>query len=959
MARRGIEVVWLRPGPSARREFLSRRLGGGTWVTAYSDVVLRAGRRLVEEGEAEWVPWGELTGRLLNCVGAPAMRLPRLGQALATIERACHELPSDSPFAACARFPGLHRRALAAIDELRDGGVVLREVAALDPRLGALATLEERVLELYEPLGLATWHARAERLLDLAPAPLPLNRLLVFGGASPRWLRAEVLRWVEACGVRVVVALEPGPRAEEAARLLREDVSTPPADTSWYAPVFDGAATASRRDGDVAVELRSMPDPLGECDWTLRRILELTAAGEPRHRIGLLAPDLGTYGPLLASAASRLGVALDMRQPAPLLTNGAARAVLALLEAVAMGDVRRLGRALTVGYFRCNAEVAHSIAGLRSGIAGWRSLIELTPKVPWLSALVAWREEAERDEAPVYRWIERLMALVVSTPLEESFADPASPTRERDLRAVGALQRALNDHAAAAPAAPMRLADFASLCRRLWEEEETVLPGAPSGIAVETDPDGFGELDTLLVVSAVEGVLTPARRQDPILDDALVARVNAARPGMPALANSQMRREDESMRLVRLCATPARRLVLSYPQTSEDRDNVPAFFLQDLEVVLGERARREDLPRSLVTPPRERCLSPSDLAICLALSEPEVPLPPPRLVEESARTLVRIDAEPQTDRNGEEFVEVRDPIRPREIMDAVACGFKAAFQHRLRLRVRRTGETWGNVHRLGRFLELAAVPDLALETDPPPFQPAFERLLQDYPAGRDDWELALLKANALRVYRGLIERERAARKEWAREPESGCRPGPLTAEDGLPRRIGEWRVRLDGRHDGAARIGPYDVIYLFESSMPKRSELEGGRAEVRGKTLWTWLNAIARKQRGRPLALMIDDAVENRRSLLLWPRVPSAELRQVGDLSVFELARHGSDLAAAQGAIALALQRMLDASAEPTPGEWCANCPYGELCRSSKYFGETATDSFLVAVAGGADDDGE
>ena len=508
-------------------------------------------------------------------------------------------------------------------------------------------------------------------------------------------------------------------------------------------------------------------------------------------------------------------------------------------------------------------------------------------------------------------------------------------TRDRDHRANTALQRAIADTASiygTDESRAMSLTAFAALARKLWDPENTVLPPSANGVRVVAAGEQVGEVDVLFVLGMLEGVLPRRRSEDPILSDELRAWMSAQNPSLPALQDSTAIGPRERQEFIRICAAPSKKLVLTYPQTGENRDNIPAFFLGEISRHLKDRVRRIDYRRGELTPAPDECLAPADSSLAAALDGPRTHPTMPML----ETLLGRLAARPDFSGEG---------IDPREIASSIECPFKAVARFRLGLFPNARRDPWGRLMRLPIRASLPTQPDpetaeIALRQA---LRIELDRLLGDL----DFWEIGLLEAGAQRYIRGWVAREFAARSQW-RQEETQLRTNVDLDDPALENFIpgpDKTPVRLVGQVAGLSEIGPYSKIQSYTRRAPKDLRLVDS-IEINADQLLFGLYIIMEARRSPALALEIDSA-DDQRTLYVLPRVSDVTFLTSGNLRVLPLAdTRRAFLEPILVRFREAVQELDHAKMEARPGMVCRLCDYGELCRVSARFGEVFDDPF-------------
>ncbi|MBX7135272.1 MAG: hypothetical protein K1X67_21600 [Fimbriimonadaceae bacterium] len=919
------------PGPKHLRHVLAEFAKQPGVVTCLTDDALPVLRDLLPEGsQVEVKSLGELVGNVLVGFGEPSLPVISKGQLRALISLACSELPPSSPLAASARFAGTHESLQKTLSELSHWGF---DVEALD-QLGEsndlcrdFAWLGRQIDIGLDRLHRGTATSRINRCFELGTVTAShVKRVLAIVGDVQHPLAEKWFDWLASNGSRVTLVVESEERSHD----------------SWASLLFGPEVEKMPFDVPL-VEISSAADILAEAEWALRGCLRALKDGVLHHRIAIVARDRESYAPMLIASARRLGVTLSIPFQFPLMTNGFASFVAETLEAISAKDVRRLSSVVSRSYAGSSEVLKqHAIDAIRqvatledpwAELTEWAS--ERQAEQSWLAHLTAWRQSVARESFTLAGWLDAFKKLLEGGGLPERVMSDHAATRERDQRANTALQRAIADTASIFGAdenKAMSLGAFVALARRLWEPESTVLPPSPNGVRVVASGEQVGEVDVLFVLGMLEGVLPRRRTEDPILSDEIRAWISAQRPDLPPLQDSNAIGPRERREFVRLCAAPSKRLVLSYPQTGENRDNIPAFFLTEIGRQLKDRVRAVDHRRVELTPTPDDCLAPADSSLAAALAGPRVLPESPTL----ATLLGRLAIRPEFEHEG---------IDPREIAASTECPFKAAARFRLGLFPNARRDPWGRLMRLPIRASLPSQPDpasaeatlrLALRGE-------LDRLLGQL----EFWEIGLLEAGAQRFIRGWVEREFASRAQWKQE-ESELRTNVDLDDPALENLLpgpDKVPVRLIGQVAGLSRIGPYSKIQSYVRRAPKDLRL-GENPEITADQLLFGLYIVTEARRSQALALEVDSA-DDQRILYLLPRVSDVAFLTSGNLRVLPLGEsRRAYLEPIMVRFREAIQELDRAKMEARPGNVCRLCDYGELCRVSSRFGEVIDDPF-------------
>lgn len=946
MANGRIRVLSAIPGPTSLspivREFAKRREGT---ITAFSDSMLPLCQQLAgEDSLIEVKAFGEIVRQTLEMSGEHADLIAQQSQCLAAVAQVLAELGEDSPFWKTRAFSGLHESLWSSLKELGEWGIEAEECRRLaglvGPRLSRklkdLAHVSDRVEEILAMIGRQTHGFQIRACLGgELERDGSLDRLLVVAGGEDNPMRIEWIRWLAAGGTEVTVVLDrhaTDGALFDGARQMRERLGVPATETGDANRLARNLFTSAEHGGaPIDVEIVSAADPLAEAEWALRGCLQSGDSGAS----ALFVRNLETYAPLIEAAAKRLDVPLRLARRAPLLTNAFARLTLTTLQFCASNDVRTVMPIIRSSYLMLEPEQREELRSQvreahRKRASQWSTLQAWSEgqeeRYPWLPRVLRWRQDALAADASLAEWTERLRTLIDVLPWHEALSTAGAYSSDRDRRAQNQLQRVLASYATvneALGAGMLSLAAFTQLCERLWTAADVSLPLNDEGVTVAANPETLGSVQNLYVLGMLEGVFPRRRREDPILTDEERNAISDLRPGSPRLRTSIDLARAERDEFYRVCAAPLRRIVFSYPLTDDERDNIPAYYLDKVREAAGAVAERNH-PRSELAPAPEACQTDADTALRQALDgEREMPLPVELVTEEARLAITPADSE---------------SLRPEELRDALTCSFMSVARHRLGRRPKRRGARWYGLRKLPQAASLptqASIEDAetvllnALESE-------LDLLYSDVP----EWEMQLLSSGGRRLIRDWVRREFASREHWTKDPGStlmGVGFGMHGLRDMLP-----GNVRIAGVVPAVSRMDNTSVLHLYGGAPRDAADLTDS------ERLYLGVHLLAAHQPGGEGAIEIDGTGSKRTLFLLGragTRPVSAQIQEgleVKDLSEADDPSLSKKIFfdRVKQALRRAVQRISEGHIEPTAGEQCDACDFGELCRRSKAFGE-------------------
>jgi hypothetical protein len=953
MAKPEVRIIGAIPGTQSLRPILEEfQAQGNGLVTAFSDQRLIAVSSLLpEEGVVECTPFGDVISRFMAVHGELAPAIAQKGHVQAAIAEACKALTEESPLYASGGYPGLHKRLAHTLEELRDWGFTggeLRDLASeakepLKAKLLSLALVEDQVQEMLSQLGPSINADRIRECMEIKPqGGAKIARLLILAGSDYQPLQLDWVKWAASHGAKITLVVERSAADIESlfvdARRISVHVGgegfargTP---NALAARIFGGFTAPDSE--NLEIRISSAADPLAEAEWALRGCLQDLADGTPASKLAIYVRDLESYAPLIEFAAKRLNAPIRMSRRVPLLTNSFARLILAAVEFCASDDVRTLTRVLRSSYLGLGQEAQAEITGaLRQAYATrsgqWSSLTEWAvisaEKHPWLLALLKWRSEQVGHPASLAGWIDRLRSMVDDVSWHEASAQGPEPTRQRDVRAQSSLQRSLAQSAAIQrlrETRPLSLVDFAKVARNLWEEADTSVPGNPAGIAVVHSAESLAEVDNLYVLGMLEGVFPRRRSEDPVLSDAERSAISLIRKYKPPLLTSHDSARAERDEFYRVCAAPTRKIVFSYPLADEERDNVPAFYLTEVQRAAGESLQKHNYPRPRLTPEVDRCIAEADVRLETAFNDDKVePLP----------NVLRTEAAAESVRPPEE-----GPFSPQELREVLECPFRYFASTPLKLRVNRERSRWASLRKLPQAVQLPRqqTPEAARQALIAALHTELDRLY----AEASSYELALLEAGGKRIIEDWINREFASRDIWPKD-EGTVKANTVFGDEPLSGELPLWgkRLQLQGYVTATASMKDYAVATTTERRRPKEDPDSKEISDLDKLEMGLYLLAMHGKRRGVALET---ESMHGERALYVLPRLNTTPLesRRQDGLRVVDLGEPSDFYKVVKQKLKEALRRMQKPEVEALADEHCRWCDYGELCRRHIDFGE-------------------
>lgn len=874
---------------------------------------------------ADWTPpdfghaqlVGDFAGTVMRLIQQPTLQGARIGHQRAIVRSLCERLEPDSPFYRSRMRPGLHQAIVDALSRLRHWGWKGDDLVAVGthhPKIHELARFAQELSEGLAQKGLELVSERYFRCLDIAPEPINgVSRVLAIMGSQQDPLAMAWLEWLAACGVSVTIVVEdhPGFAQRHQSSLVQFQSDR------WTHHLFSDAIPERI---PIRVSIESMSDDLSECEWALRSILELERRGLPQSDIGIFVRRAEAYAPLLMSCAIRLGVSLAVSMRIPLLSSGFASTVVQLLEALAQPDIRALEPVLASSYFALTRNqlgaVSQAIrAAYKSSEDAWQELVEGSAKtgddLRWIGDLLKWRQVALSESASWPEWCARLIELGHILPFVSEASKQSNPLLERDIRAQQVMQRSL---AEAIDSPACNLGEFVHRAKTLWSVETVILPSDKGGVRVASDPISLVGVKQLFVLGMSEGTFPRRQAEDPILFDADISLLNERKRLQTPIPTSQELAQQERDLFIRLCDLPSEGLTLTYPQSEDDRDNIPAFYLSEIERITGDTLVKRRYTFRDFAPEPESCLTHADLSLAEALRAPLVLPEEPHLNEEDALRLVRTSED--------------EPLSPWELEDVLDCPFRASMRYRLRLRGplnTRLRSVLPKIAEKAR-VPMAATPEQALSS----LEQALQFWIEEHYADLERFERKLLEAAAKRYFPGLIEREFEARERWKRQPEKTM-AGVELGERGLQGEFSEnqtlVRLRFTAPFLADAEYG--SRIITFSNEEPPVDDEEVGLPYL--------LMDYVQKKRSRLTTVEVD--VTRGKRILLYSGPSDDQHSEKAHPYYLRPLFKGNDRAQfprIRRAAAEAVRLWQTHTMVPQPGDACNYCAYGDVCRRSR-----------------------
>jgi len=814
------------------------------------------------------------------------------------------------------------------------------------------------------------------------------RRVMVFAHATYKPLALKWLRWLAHAGCQVTVVVDSHPAMQrgdasgvfEAGQRIVEALGVEPTTIGSPNKLLEGLFANGTAEGlglEGGVTIQAASDPLSECEWALRHAMKR----RQYESVLIFTRNVERYAPLLEIAAKRFGVALQSSRRAPLTSNGFVRFTLSMLRAIAEDDIRAFGNLLGSSYLQLSSPAKELIARwVREAYAeerltvdhAWRVLSAkvrsalghaspeegeskeplLDPSVrddvEWLVELTRWRTEHLAEGKTPNDWYR----LLKGHGGEQGFLEQARwfrgaalstevsprPTvlinSDRDQRAFTAFCGAIHRQAAVrtvSEKAEISIKEFLAFVEEICSDADVSLPTPESRIRVTGRAEDAEGADLVIALGMLEGEFPQRRKEDPILSDFDREALSKALDLPSPLATSHDRARAERDVFYRVCALAEKELLLSYPLTQGDSDNVPAFYLEEVKRVLGTSVAERVYPRNMLVDPEDLNLTDSELAQGLA-GPREEPLNNELLLSSSSEQI--------------RFEDNKFTIS--QLRDLNRCPFKFFTESKLGLKPTQAREWYQALRNLPNraLLMNAETPEIAKER----LQEALGSWLQEKRFEIPEWEVEVIKSAADRLIESWIEREFKARDLW-RTQDGQFRFGvSLAGNEKVANRLG---IELDETIP-AIHEGPYGrTLHLYK---PRALKAEFKRPEDYQKMVEAYGPVFCAVHTTGTETRIEVDGLNNRRTMLRFEKPMDSPNRVDTNLKVesvnilnFGEVNRNQFFAMVKDHVNQAKAVAASGKMEAKPGDHCEFCTLGDLCRRSQTFGEQS-DPFEIAA---------
>lgn len=776
---------------------------------------------------------------------------------------------------------------------------------------------------------------------------IPIQNLIVFIGAGADSLPIEFFKWISDCGVPVTLFVDQvrgrGDLFQNVVRISQiTGASVHPPEGAWYDVLF----TSGRADTSPSLHQIAAANPQIECEVGMRRLKE-------RHAKGVAFEEMAVYCrrnemlPLVESASRLFEVPIRCVRRERLQSNGFIGLLVTMIEVIVRSDFARLGEIGRSSYVREDIEetlledIAREV--LKAGERSWqvlRALVDATGvELPWMDALMHWREDVRFTKRSVREWSESVREFVDASLLIEGVAAQVSPTLDRDMGALRNLQFELEAFSVANPdLGEVDIEQFLKILRSVIRTGTFVLRTGDGGVTVATSGEELSSFNTVLLLNMVEGNLPRRRSEDSILWDTDLDFLSRAFNLKVKLENSVDRARLERDEFFRVISAAKEHLIVSYSEISDDRENIPTAYLDELRSTVAVEATHE------------RVLTDIAAASLSSGMDPEQMTERERTVAH-ARQLPKLEPKPAVLKlpKAIELASIPEgPVQPEVIQSFLECPFRATLRHRFRISAgRRESRIWV----LRRAIEASGVASIEdLEDARLAFRAALEDALDDVRTTMDQSKFIALQQSLRQMAAGFLRREFEARSAWgARTIESGVELGAEFGRGSMPLANGERAEFVGLKYDLREYTDGRRGVLVAHPGVTVADKGEMNSYQLLGELIF-----CLTFKRGENLpSVELDDLVGER--VLLYGREDHYPRREAGIGLKYQAVEWNIKQGNREKALTVAgwVQEGLDRArkntmlatpdgyqGDPEQNGWrtgpCYTCYYGEVCRVEK-----------------------
>ncbi len=914
------------------KRYLLEDANNGYIIAGFSEQQVRTLYELLSyRDDIDFLTLSQLSDRVFKILNLDLHPLASQGQMRESLRYAISESNIESYREAFSK-EGYIDAIQKLLSELRMWGINLEKNSKFhlpDQRLAdlfmAFASIESLQNEIFKKLGVEHLSHRLQRCISNIDAEKKLGflKISVVSDEALSPLMIHWLNWVSLQGgvVKIYIPHLNGRSdlfisfdqllEKNGVKINHEEIK---GDRLWYQDLFKGEKTL-KQPFDVSVV--SAPDTISECELIIEKCIEKFNQGIPPERIGLYVNNLDEYTPILKIASENEGVPLCFCMRTKLLENPFVMFFHMLLKFMVHLDIEILQKILMSSYL-CLTDVEKTtiLNQVHQFDRSSDLLMSLADEFGdehflsiWIKKIWIWQESYCHEKQSIQNWIQAIR-LLLDIQTENFISDnpyDKDELIERDQRAALSMVRSLTEFASVHTSysnKTLSLMELYELSMSIWNMEDVVYPYMKSGIKVSHQLSSFLDLDVLFILGAVEGTYPRKRREDILLSDddrdTLSHELSLVNPLRTSKEDTKKCRDE----FISMCGLPLKEIVFSYPLVSEDTENLPAFYLNELDRYLSGNINYEHHTRLK----------------CVNKKIEKINKKYDNLIDQDFYSL----------KNLTQFN--LDKIQPESIVQMQKCPFLAQFN--LHLDVKNTHHNqlsvgkilrridWNKVSGLSDMNEMKRV--LLLEVD---------KIIAKEKTRVSKWEKSILKGALSTRIHAYSLREELSQKHWRSNKLSDMDHSQFGL-DGFRNVLknGNEKINIDGSIPYSYLTSGSSVISLYENGYSYKhwnSNLNVDEGLLNGIYLLVQYN------RAGSVGIEIDD-LKDKRYLLLLPRFFSHELKSTSDgsLNIREVAESIPEYFEwVKGHIFQSWEKWKNGSCEPTINDGCKFCAYQALCR--------------------------
>lgn len=891
---------------------------------------------------------GDLVGMFANCADLPIRRAVGRDHQAAIAALISADLVEGSPFAKAKSLRGFHLAFADAASELRYACVEPNVLKGLEGKPSHFADMVSKFESSLDHNRLTTLSLAMMRVIE-SPPVRPSGLGVVYWVGERQWpeLFLRFASWMAASGIAVVLVCE---KHGEDAEFFPETVKLREQFSSSARAGHSDPVRATQSARPTQIRIARTADVTMETEWALRHAVYANRNGTPWSRICILCRALDEYGPLLEVAATRFGVDLEISRPEPLLANGFARHLMAVLDCVADPFARGVADLFQSPYWRLSREsragASQAANALRRSSNFWHAASESPPTELPLSFrnVLRWRKSNQDRALTLSGWVHELSHLLAEVDWLDMGSDGDSFAATRDAAARHELVNSLFVHALKMPpGTKLSCVEFVRAAREAWRDA-TYRVHRFGDLRVVSDVHQVGNCEFLIALGMVDGRFPHRRVENPILLDEARRKI----PDQPLRSSYEVAEEERREFYRLLCAADA--IDFFWPAQVGDRINIRSVFLEEM-VSSDPDVQQIEYPVERRFPDTTHAVTQAE-AIAAAEWRKFSGKDPLKLDEELEAAAATLKSFTQNSSD----TAIRSPnvrnllgeLPPRLTLSHLQLLRYCPFQYFARAKLGLSGEdaawTTDLIYKAIRNVDLTSAE--SAEDLERRLLGALDLILEQHGAQFENHTLEVIRVSGPKLLRSFAIREMNARHLWQLQAvgqnlslHDFAAQGGANFRTAIP--MGDRQVSVDER---------IDVLYSRDGSLvPLRfGYFSGSDPDERFRfSAGTLLLLLPRDQ--ADAAACFDNPQFQRRKLLIRPNRGSAKrVEQHHDKGLYADTGSGEDEHHGQETFRRFAERYanevknlirvaMTGDPVPTPGEHCTRCNLGPFCRRSEF----------------------